>query len=206
MKKLVCFFLFVLLFVSKIQAQQRFTAGVKLGLTTTQVEGDTYSGFDKLGVVGGAFVAARLKEKWSAQFEMIYIQKGSKHNSNFELGDYSYYLLQLQYIEVPLLIQYRYKKITFELGPGYGYLIKEKEYNEIQELTGLHPMNNSELSINYGVNCFVYKNFGVSLRYSNSLTSIRSFTSGKKNWNTPGQRNNVLAVNFTYTFKKNNNE
>ncbi len=35
-------------------AQDRFRAGLKAGIVTSQVQGDTYAGFNKLGFTGGA--------------------------------------------------------------------------------------------------------------------------------------------------------
>jgi hypothetical protein len=71
-----------------LNAQQRFNAGIKAGVSTTQVSGDTYSGYNKAGLVGGAFVRGIMNEKWTGQFEIMYIQKGSRHNGNPDKGDY----------------------------------------------------------------------------------------------------------------------
>lgn len=200
MKKIVFIFFIVFLFSSKIQAQQRFKAGVKLGLSTSQVAGDTYSGFHKAGLAGGGYVTGKLNTNWTAQFEIIYIQKGSKHNYNEEAGDFTYYFLQLDYIEVPLLFQFHQKKFTFELGPGFGFLIKEKEYNHVQDLTGYRPFNKNEITLNIGISYIIYKRLGMNWRYTNSVSSIRSHASGASTWNNPGQRNNVITFSLTYTF------
>lgn len=200
MKKTIYIFFLFLFFSYKIQAQQRFKAGIKLGLSTSQVAGDTYSGFHKAGLVGGAFVTARLKENWTSQFEIIYIQKGSRHNFNTDKGDLTFYFLQLDYIEVPILFQFHQKKFSFEFGPGISYLLKEKEYNEVMDLTGYRPFNKEEITLNIGINYIFYKNLCINWRYSNSVTSIRSHASGASTWYNPGQLNNVLAFSLTYTF------
>ncbi|MGQ0829826.1 MAG: porin family protein [Bacteroidota bacterium] len=200
MKKAVWIFFIIFLFSSKIQAQQRFKAGVKIGLSTSQVAGDTYSGFHKAGLAGGAYVTGKINEKWTAQFEILYIQKGSKHNFNQQAGDFTYYFLQLDYIEVPILFHFHQKKFTFELGPGLGFLIKEKEYNHLQDLTGFRPFNKNEITANIGISYILFKNLGMNWRYTNSLTSIRSHASGASTWYNPGQMNNVLTFSLTYTF------
>ncbi|MBA3704824.1 MAG: PorT family protein [Bacteroidetes bacterium] len=200
MKKIIYIFFVVFLFCAQAFSQQRFRAGLKTGVSTSQVAGDTYSGFNKAGLDGGGFVTGKINEKWTVQFEIIYIQKGSRHNFNSEIGDYTYYFLQLDYIEVPLLFQFHQKKFTFELGPGYGYLLKEKEYNHVMDLTGYRPFNKNEICLNVGISFVLYKNFGINWRYSNSISSIRSHASGASTWNNPGQRNNVLAFCLTYMF------
>lgn len=200
MKKSV-FIVIILWIVSfKTEAQQRFKAGVKAGLSTTQVAGDTYSGYDKAGFAGGVFITGILNEKWTGQFEMIYIQKGSKHNANPEKGDYSSYYLGLNYIEVPVLFQYHQKKFTYELGPGFSYLMKETELLNWQDLTGLRPFTKNEISINLGINYIIFDNLGINWRYTNSVTSIRKHASGASRWYNPGQTNSVLAFTLTYQF------
>ena len=200
MKKHIGIYLLIFLFFSEVQAQQRFKAGLKAGISTSQVAGDTYSGFNKAGLDGGAYVTGKLNEKWTAQFEIIYIQKGSRHNYNPDKGDLTFYFLQLDYIEVPILFQFHQKKFIFELGPGFSYLLKEQEYNETQDLTGYRPFNKNEINLNIGISYALYKNWGINWRYSNSVSSIRGFASGAKVWYNPGERNNVLAFTLTYTF------
>ena len=195
-------FIIVLTFSTliNVNAQQRFRAGLKVGIATTQVEGDTYAGFNKLGFSGGAFVVGKLNEKWSAQFELLFIQKGSKHNGDINQGDYSYYAMKLNYIEVPLLIKYHQKKITYEAGPAYGYLISGKEYNFAGQYYSAIPFKSSEISFGVGVNYSFSDSWAANVRYSNSLIAIRSFNSGVSKWNTPGQRNNVIQLTLTRIF------
>lgn len=183
-----------------VRAQQRFTVGLKAGLSTSQVEGDTYGGFDKAGFDGGIFVTGKINEKWTAQMEMIFIQKGSKHNPSPDNGDYTYYYLGLNYIEVPLLLQYHQKKFTFEAGPAFGYLVSNSEYNENGEVYQPLPFNSTELSADFGITYTIIKNLSMNWRYSNSLLPIRGYQSGGRRWDNPGQRNNVLAFTLTYQF------
>lgn len=200
MKNRIYIFIFLLLISSGISAQQRFKAGVKAGLATTQVDGDTYSGYNKAGFIGGGFVRAELNEKWTAQFEIIYTQKGSKHNANPEKNNFDYYYLGLNYIEVPILFQYHQKKFMYEFGPGFGYLIKEEEFFNFQNLTGLYPFNKREISFNAGISYTLINNLDINWRYSYSLTPVRAHASGASRWYNPGQMNNVIAFTLTYKF------
>ena len=181
-------------------AQNRFKFGLKAGLSTSQVEGDSYGGFHKAGADGGIFVNTRFREKFSAQLEMIFIQKGSKHIGNPEIGDGSYYYMGLNYIEVPVMFQYHQKKFTFELGPGFGYLISSSEYNEFGAVYMPLEFNKTEISAGIGVSFEIIKNLSINWRYSNSIVPIRSFRSGQTRWYNPGQRNNVLAFTLNYQF------
>lgn len=200
MKKIIFIAILFLLIGSETKAQQRFKAGLKAGLSTSQVAGDTYSGYHKAGFDGGGFVTGKLSEKWSAQFEIIYIQKGSKHNQNPDKGDFSFYFLQLDYVEVPVVFQYHQQKLTFEAGPGFGYLVKEREYNDYGDITGVSPFFKTEVSFNLGISYIIYKNLGMNWRYCNSFLAIRKHASGASTWYNPGQINNVLAFTLTYQF------
>ncbi len=199
MKKFIILFIFfTIAFVA--QAQNKFRAGLKAGISTSQVEGDTYGGFDKFGFDGGGTLNAKLNEKWAAQFEILFIQKGSKHIGDANKGDLSFYLMQLNYVEVPLLLQYKQKKFTFEIGPGIGYLISSKEYDQNGEVINAVPFHTTEVSASIGINYQIYKNLGMTWRYTNSMLPIRQYASGASFWFNPGQRNNVIAFTLTYTF------
>lgn len=181
------------------EAQKRFSVGVKAGLSTSQVAGDTYGGFHKAGADAGIFVTGKLKEKWTAQMEMIFIQKGSKHNGNPEAGDYTFYNLRLNYLEVPLLFQYHPKKFVFELGPYFGYLISSEEYNQDGKIFNARPFNSLDIGAGFGISYVLHKNFLVNWRYSNSIFAIRAYQPTRR-MDVPGQRNNVLAFTLTYQF------
>ena len=200
MQKVIYIFIFLIPFVFTTQAQKRFRAGLKAGVSTTQVDGDTYGGFDKAGFVGGVTLNGKINEKWKAQFEILFVQKGSKHVGNAEKGDYSFYLMQLNYLEVPILLQYQQKKFTFEIGPGIGYLISSKEEDAAGKLNHQPPFYTTEVSGSLGINYQIYKNLGINWRFTNSLLPIRKFSSGASTFDKPGQMNNVLAFTLTYRF------
>ena len=200
MKKSIFITLFFILTTYAIQAQSRFKAGLKAGISTSQVHGDTYEGFHKFGFDGGATLNAKISEKWKAQFEILFIQKGSKFIGDANKGDMRFYLMQLNYIEVPILFQYQHKKFVFEIGPGIGYLISSKEYDQYGEVINGIPFYSTEISGSVGISFLVYKNIGINWRFTNSITPIRNFASGASTVGNPGQRNNVLAFTLTYTF------
>lgn len=200
MNKRIYISVFLLFLAIASHAQTRFKAGLKAGIATSQVEGDTYGGFDKFGFDGGATLQAKVNEKWAAQFEILFVQKGSKHVGDANKGDLSFYLMELNYLEVPLLLQYKQKKFTFEIGPGVGYLISAKEFDFNGDIYNPIPFNHTEVSANLGINYQIYKNFGITWRFTNSILPIRKYASGASFWYNPGQRNNVLAFTLTYTF------
>lgn len=180
--------------------EQRFSAGAKIGLSSSQVSGDDLAGFHKAGLSAGLFSCVRFSKKWTGQFELLFVQKGSKYIGHPDLGDLNYYRLQLDYVEVPVFAQFHYKKWTIEGGPGFGYLIHYKEENALGDITGIRPFNKTEISYNLGLNYRITGHLGVNVRYSNSLSSIRDHFSGAHTLSNPGQQNTVIQFVLNYTF------
>lgn len=199
MKKCILFFSLVIVSCS-IAQEQRFSAGAKAGLSTSQVSGDDLAGFNKAGLAAGLFSSVMFSKKWSGQVELLFIQKGSKYTGHPDLGDLNYYRLQLNYMEVPVLAQYHFKKWTLEGGPGFGYLINYKEENVLGDITGTRPFHKTEISYHLGLNYLIADHFGVNVRYSNSMSSIRDHLSGAHTFSNPGQQNTVIQFVFNYTF------
>ena len=110
-------------------AQNTFKAGVKAGVIGSQIDGDGYTGWDKAGFTGGGFVRTELNESWGVQFDLLYSQKGSRDPQDPDNGKYDYYLIKVDYIEIPLNIQYTLSKFRAEAGLSFGALINVVEEN-----------------------------------------------------------------------------
>ncbi len=113
MKFLFTLLIFTLPFSSLAQV---FNAGVIAGISGSQVEGDGYGGYNKLGFIIGGFTNTSFSEKLSSQLEIYYINKGSKKNPQPDKGDVDAFSLNLNYVEVPISIRYAHKKFIFEGG------------------------------------------------------------------------------------------
>ena len=114
-------FLFLIVFPCLLSAQG-FNAGLRVGVVGSQVDGDTYEGFNKAGITAGLFVNRKLSDLFSLQLEMNYIQKGSRKPLD---DNNTYYLMRVTYIEVPVLLQWHAGKLTLKkmkLPPGLEFL------------------------------------------------------------------------------------
>jgi hypothetical protein len=197
-----CFSLFIvlLLFVPNSYAQE-FKGGLKGGICASQVSGDDLSGFDKAGLILGGYVARSLSERVALQMEIMYIQKGSRKNARPDKGDYQSYIMRLNYIEIPVLLNWRHKKKWgFEIGPSIGYLFKSYEADEFGVFVNARPFNPTEIAINFGLNYYMTENLFVNTRYGNSVLPIRDHVSGatyKLNW---GQYNTAISFTLNYQF------
>ncbi|MFA5781154.1 MAG: porin family protein [Bacteroidales bacterium] len=209
MKTIRCILIILLFsaFSFYVAPAQSFKGGLLAGLSTSQVDGDTHSGYNRAGLIFGGYVGLGISEKISAQMEMKFIQKGSYKNQNPDAGDFKIYSLRLNYVEMPFLIKYQYKyKLTFEAGLGFGYLASYKEGDESGTFTDyvqIHPFHKFELSYQIGGYYQLFNNLSVNVRYSYSLLPIRQHINGENKFLfSKGQFNNVICFSLYYQFNK----
>lgn len=206
---MICRLLIIIFFIfhlsAKAQRTNKFSLKPSVGITASQVHGDTYNGYNKLGVLAGLYVNAALKEKTSLEFGIIFIQKGARKNQNPAKFDYRYYYLNLNYVEVPLNFRWQPNKFFFNLGGSFAYLINYYEASEIGNLTGMYPFNSTEYSINTGIGMRLTPKIDVEVRANNSIVTIRPFPGFRPYYNNPlaryfnnGSYSNILQIAFTY--------
>lgn len=212
-------FAFCFSFVMISNAQQ-FQAGILSGISTSQVDGDTHAGYDKLGLLAGGFVSTNLsgEGKWSASFELNYIQKGSRKNPHPDKGDYTSYKLKLNYIEVPILLKYSFTTIdslsgwsqqrnfSLEGGLAFAALVHSKEEDSSGPVLNGSPFQKYDYSAILGLNYFISKHIGFNVRTEYSVFPVRKggTSSYYYNWThnflKPGFYNNLIAFSVRYRF------
>lgn len=181
---------FLYLFINKSAYSQEFNALITSGAVFSQLDGDHYGGYYKLGFNGGAYVNRFVSKKLAAQIGLRYIQKGSKEES--------YYKCSLQYVELPLTIRYfHYEKLDFEAGVGFGYLLKQYEELEGYEILDAPEFNKLDLSGILGLNYKINKKFTFSGQFNYSLLYVRPLNKYYPNMK-KGQFNNVVTFNLAY--------
>ncbi len=212
MNKVWYIFLFcIAIFSIKSQEISKFTLKPALGITACQVHGDKYDGYNKLGLTGGLYLNALLKKKHSLEFGIVYIQKGARHNQNPSKFDYSYYILRLNYIEIPLNYRWQHNKFFYTAGLSYGYLINYYEASsDLGNFTGLYPFERSEYSFNIGLGMMIKPQIGVEVRMNNSYLTVRPWPKGfvQPYYNnlfaktfSKGSYNNIMEVVLSYKIK-----
>ena len=188
-----------------IQAQN-FGGGAILGLSTSHVGGDDLGGFNKAGLLAGAFVNTPISELLSFQMEMTYIQKGS-NNPKMNDAEHSNYLkedISSSYIEVPLLLQYHQNNmLKIEGGVQLAYLINGYYNNENGEIPiySVNPFIKYDFGLLLGIDYKYSENISLNTRLSNSILPIgaedwdvvNSYYSSRK-----GKYNSVLSFAIHY--------
>ncbi|GAB4136027.1 MAG: hypothetical protein Fur0041_10390 [Bacteroidia bacterium] len=186
-------------------AQKTFRAGILAGINGSQVHGDSYSGFNAAGPVGGLFISTNPEKTLYFQLELQYSMKGSRKNINPEKGDYDFFQLRMNYIEVPLLMKYNYRNVFFTLGASYGTLFKVREWDDYGEITP-RDFKKWELALVTGIGYNISETWRVDFRYTNSLIPIKNFIvpayypNPILNIFNRGMYNNVLGLTLCYTF------
>lgn len=175
------------------------------GVVGSQVDGDHLSGYNKLGLHFGALVNRQLGEKISGQLEMLYVQKGSRTPID-STGTLPYYRMRLQYVEVPVLLNYHfgYKKYRglLEAGLSYATLVKAVEETAFFAPYKGQGFEKNDVSVIGGLGFRLGKLFVLHFRYSRSVMPIRTGTlPGPRTFFSLGQYNNLLLFSMRIYFK-----
>jgi len=170
-------FLLLLSFVVIINLRaQVFKVGILTGINGSQVEGDGYGGYNKLGFIVGGFTNVNISEHFSTQLEMCFINKGSQKNPNTSQGDVDEFHFNINYIEFPLALRYHHKKFMFEIGLYCSKFLSYSMRDEFGEIIiQSYPLKPYEYGGLYGLNYSLNDHFVFNLRSKNSLLPIRDF-------------------------------
>ncbi|NCC45388.1 MAG: PorT family protein, partial [Clostridia bacterium] len=173
-------FLFALLVIPLTAVSQQFNAGMKAGISATQISGDQLSGFDKPGLYGGGFVNIYYKPKYCIQMELSFIQKGSKKNPNPDRNDFETYILNLNYLEFPLLIRHDHNEyLSLEAGLALAALLNyREEVNEGAPLAPTRTFGKTDFSALVGGYFRFSDKLILNLRYEHSILPVRKHSSG----------------------------
>ena len=176
MKKLSLIFLLIC-FTLNSESQEddnRFKLILSAGISGTQVDGDTYGGYNKIGTNAGIYINRKTGDNTENMFGLTYIQKGSRSNPTIQ--NPNYYILKLNYAEVPFLFIFNNKsKYRFEIGLSGAYLFSSYEENGmIGSYKG--SLKKFDLNYNMGAGYKLNDKFYVNLRYVYSILPIREYS------------------------------
>jgi len=187
-------------------------AGLVGGGTFTQVDGDGYKGYNKVGITGGGVIFMPLGQQElpiegtiALSMEVLFTQKGSRGrtlipNTNIVRQD-----INLQYAEVPIQLNFYRgpRKSGFGAGFAVGYLASSEE--TVDDGSGIIiknalPFRKFDLNFVLTGNIHVWKGFFLSPRFQYSLLSVRNNNAqyGGRN----EQFNNAVAIRLMYLFNR----
>jgi opacity protein-like surface antigen len=155
---------------------QRFEGGLIVGYNASQVDGDIYKGYNKPGILAGAYVQTDLAPAIFAGMEIKYSQKGSRNKVDPKAVIPEKYIMRLGYADVPVYLGFRANdRVSVLGGVIFGYLIHAKEYNEngVFVEQDQHKFNNFDLEPFFGFQFDLLDQLKIDLRFSYSVVPIR---------------------------------
>jgi len=175
--------LFIFVFSCFSVNGQVFKTGLIAGISGAQIEGDGFGGYRKLGVIAGGFVNTDLSEKISAQFEIYFINKGSFDAAHPDKGDFESFSLNLNYIEVPFSLRYKYNQFMFEAGLYYAKLVGTPKISDENGpvFVNRFPFKGYDFGGFIGVYYQLTEHLTLNLRSKNSIIPIRDFQNYDQN-------------------------
>lgn len=189
---------------------QNINGAVIVGGNFSQVDGDEVYGFNKFGINIGASAIIPLKNnKWSIILENVYSQKGAyKKLAPVATDSIPYYKLNLDYVEVPVLIQYNDKNVfSFGSGFSWGRLVnfKEVEHGQLTSWTTPNgPYKRDDIQLLADLRFRLSGKFHFNIRYAYSIAKIRTRTYITQAGN-PWERrqfHNLVTLRVIYIFNE----
>lgn len=163
--------------------EQVFYGGFTAGGNFSTVDGDSYGGYRKAGLVGGGTVYVRLLPKLLTNIELLYTMKGSRGvelKNSYYTGDFfERYWLDLNYVEIPLMLHYTFTpRLHVGAGAAYAQLIKSKEDIYTDQPVTINPLttefNSTDVNYIIGAGWQIGDGWFLIARYQQSTSSIRS--------------------------------
>lgn len=200
-------FALLMFFMTLWVSAQRFEGGVIAGFNATQVEGDTFKGYNKPGILAGFFVQTDVAPAIFAGMEIKYSQKGSRKRIKQNDPDPKKYIMRLGYIDLPVFAGFRTSdKGAVVAGVSAGYLMHSMEYNEYGEFPkdDLHVFKNLDLQPFLGFQFDMLEQLKIDLRFALSVLPIRGQPGEDATtyyW-LNNQFNNVISLAAYYNLSK----
>lgn len=192
-----------LLFITQISFSQPFEGGFFAGMTASQVDGDTYGGFNKIGLTAGGYITKKINRNANWKAELRYIQKGAYSGPSEQ--NLTLFKLIIHYVEIPIMYQYKiHPQIIIDAGISpdiYLFHREESEYGD-DPPDDSEPYHRFGLNGNIGVYYTLKENIMIGARSSYSMIPMRDHAGSViRYWWDRGQHNNVIGFTIYYHFK-----
>lgn len=164
------------IFIINVVAAQRFEGGILAGFNASQVEGDSFKGFNKPGVLAGFYVQTDVAPAVFVGMEIKYSQKGARNRITPKNTDPVKYIMRLGYVDVPIFVGFRTNdRGAIIAGVSTGYLIHGKEFDEYGEfvIEDQNTFNSIDLQPFLGFQFDMLDQVKLDLRFALSVLPIR---------------------------------
>jgi hypothetical protein len=124
-------FLLITLVILGHTAMAQFSLGIKGGVNITKIDGRAFSEEFRYGYHLGGFAEIGLGRKFSIQPEVLFNQYNTRTDSTFRnvyqntTNLSNYQDVKLNYLSIPILLNYKLGIISLQAGPQFGVLISQ---------------------------------------------------------------------------------
>ncbi len=180
---------------------QRFEGGLLAGFNGSQVEGDTYKGYHKPGLLAGAWVQTNLAPAVVAGMELKYSQKGARNKINPKNPVPEKYIMRLGYVDLPVYAGFRTNDYVSVIGGvTFGYLLTSAEYDENGRFPpeDRSPFNSLDLEPFLGFQFDLLEKIKLDVRLAYSVIPIRGKPDNDLWYWRQNQFNNVISMALYY--------
>lgn len=152
---------------------QNITFGVKAGANFSNLVGKDAKDLDpkpkiKVGVYGGGFVNIGVSENFAIQPEVLYSAEGAQQKESGETAKWN-----LNYVNIPVLAQYRSSGFIAETGPQIGFLTSAKvKISNSADVDIKDQLKSTAFSWCIGIGYQLENGFGFGARYNLGIGTI----------------------------------
>jgi hypothetical protein len=165
MKKVILSLALVAGISATANAQARI--GLKAGASLTNITGaDAGDSNSKLGFHGGLVANFAFSDALSVQPEVLFSMKGAQD------PDDSKNKLNLNYIDVPVMLQYNADGLFFEAGPQLGILASAKSTNGTDDVDVKEVFKTVDFGYAVGLGYKLESGPMIGLRYNGGIANI----------------------------------
>jgi hypothetical protein len=192
----------VTMFLMSLQGQaQTYVEAHVLGVTS-QLSGDTYNGFKKVGFSGGLGLLSPMSfEGHFLAFELNYIQKGVRDRRNEDQGDLNEFSLKADYIELPISYVFPAWGVYLQGGLSASYNLKFEQASNGLLSPPISDQRTIELGLHLGVNFQITDKLLFNVLYMNSLTPVQKSNVPYAYWFGQAGMHSLIGVKLQYYFK-----
>ena len=193
------FFIFFIVAPHEALLGQRFIGGLSVGTQFGQIDGDDMAGYHKFGFVAGPYVSTILSDRWQLSLELLYSQQGSRLSSSDGFNA-AFDKIQLNFVEVPLLINFKEWKFHVKGGFSFQRIIDTKLIDVTgEDVTDQFSLQNNSAAVVIGVTYYSSDRFGYQFRWTKGITDLQA-GSGNNKWFVKN-----ISLSLVYLFNTNQN-
>ena len=191
MQNILLFCCLFLLVLNPILCQDKpvFQAGLTIGANFSQVDGDEYTGYRKIGLQDGIQGVVNITNNFFVSTEMLFSQRGARPSNREKLEDFENFIdIRLNYVEVPFLINVRtgnaradFRPLRIFGGVSIGRLLNSN-IDQTGESETFYPFLNManikddfetfDFGLIFGLQRNFSKNFGVFFKHTLALNNL----------------------------------